>query len=208
MPSFKKTRDMLFYSYYKKHITANQLLILLEENTSHNPEFSYCRPNKFDLQTVPEPECLSNFRFAKTDIPILAEVLGLPDIFRCHQRTTVEKLEGFCILLRRLAFSCQYGDMIPMFNWPAPELSMIANEVLDFIFENHNHRLTQGDERLLSPANLQIYADAIDRKGAALENCFGFVDGTVRPVRRPNKHQRIVYNCYKRVHSLKFQSVT
>lgn len=194
MPSFKKTRDLLFFSYYKKRITAEQLLILLDENTSHNPGFTYQREDRFDLQSVPEPECLSTFRFEKTDIPILADVLGLPDVFRCPQRTTAKKLEGLCILLRRLAFPCRYADMMPMFNRPVPELSMITNEVLDFIFENHSHRLTQWDERLLSPAKLQIYADAIHDKGAALANCFEFVDGTVRPVCRPKKHQRIIYN--------------
>ena len=45
------------------------------------------------------------------------------------------------------------------------------------------------------------------RKGAALENCFGFVDGTVRPIARPDEHQRIMYNGHKRVHALKFQSL-
>ena len=45
-------------------------------------------------------------------------------------------------------------------------------------------------------------------KGAALNNnCFGFVDGTVRPICRPGEHQRLVYNRHKRVHALKFQAV-
>ena len=47
-----------------------------------------------------------------------------------------------------------------------------------------------------------------NRKGAPLENCFGFVDGTVRPICRPNENQSTVYNGHKRVHALKFQSVT
>ena len=54
---------------------------------------------------------------------------------------------------------------------------------------------------------LQEYADVIHAEGAALNNCFGFIDGTVRPISRPGQHQRIVYNGHKRVHSLKFQSV-
>ena len=37
--------------------------------------------------------------------------------------------------------------------------------------------------------------------------CFGFVDGTVRPLCRPGEHQRILYNGHKRVHAIKFQSV-
>ena len=40
-----------------------------------------------------------------------------------------------------------------------------------------------------------------------MENCFGFVDGTVRPIARPDEHQRIMYNGHKRVHALKFQSL-
>ena len=51
------------------------------------------------------------------------------------------------------------------------------------------------------------YADVIHAKGAALNNCFGFIDGTVRPISCPGQHQRIVYNGHKRVDSLKFQSV-
>lgn len=44
--------------------------------------------------------------------------------------------------------------------------------------------------------------------GAPLGNCFGFVDGTVRPISRLDENQRIVYNGHKRVlHALKFQSV-
>ena len=46
------------------------------------------------------------------------------------------------------------------------------------------------------------------RKRGPLDNCFGFVDGTVRPISRPNEHQRIVYNGQKRVHALKFQSLS
>ena len=60
---------------------------------------------------------------------------------------------------------------------------------------------------LLSPACLQTYADAVYAKGAALENCFGFVDGIVRPIAHPDENQRVVYNGHKRIHALKFQSL-
>lgn len=43
--------------------------------------------------------------------------------------------------------------------------------------------------------------------GSPLPNCFGFVDGTVRPISRPDENQRLVYNGHKRVHALKFQSL-
>ena len=53
---------------------------------------------------------------------------------------------------------------------------------------------------------LQENADVIHAKGAPLNNCFGFIDGIVRPISHPGQHQRIAYNGLKRVHSLKFQS--
>ena len=59
----------------------------------------------------------------------------------------------------------------------------------------------------LSPHSLETYCDVIHRKGAALDNCWGFIDGTVRPISKPGQHQRTVYNGHKKVHSLKFQSV-
>ena len=63
------------------------------------------------------------------------------------------------------------------------------------------------DQPWLSSANLQHYADIIHEKGASLESCWGFIDGTVRPICRPGQNQSVVYNGHKRVHSLKFQSV-
>ena len=60
---------------------------------------------------------------------------------------------------------------------------------------------------MLNPRFIKQYAAAIAGKGATLDNCFGFVDGTVCPISKPGEHQRIVYNGHERVHALKFQSV-
>ena len=59
----------------------------------------------------------------------------------------------------------------------------------------------------MSSPQLQVYADAISEYGAPLENCFGFIDGSLRPICRPGQNQRVVYNGHKSVHALKFQSV-
>ena len=84
---------------------------------------------------------------------------------------------------------------------------MATNHVVDYIYNTHNHLITQWNHTLLSPRALEVYAETIHGKGAALENCFGFVDGTVRPIAWPDEHQRIMYNGHKRVHALKFQSL-
>ena len=97
--------------------------------------------------------------------------------------------------LKRYAYPYRYSDMIPIFGRPVPEFCTITNKVTDWVYENHGrHRLTEWNDTVLNAAALRRYADAVARKGAALTNCFGFVDGTVRPISRPGQHQRIVYN--------------
>lgn len=84
---------------------------------------------------------------------------------------------------------------------------MISNEVIDFICERHGEKMTRWNHQLLNLHCLQQYADAVHQKGAALDNCFGFVDGTVKAISRPGQMQRTVYNGHKRVHALKYQSL-
>ena len=55
---------------------------------------------------------------------------------------------------------------------------------------------------------LQSYVDAVSARGAALQNCFGFVDGTVRPIARPGEHQRLVYNGHKRDAKISVAGIT
>ena len=112
------------------------------------------------------------------------------------------------MVLKRLAYPCRYSDLIHRFGRAVPELSMITNAVEEFIYQNHHHGLTQGNAALLSPRKLQQYADAVAVKGSPMKNCFGFIDGTVRPISRPGENQKIVYNGHKRRHALTFQSVT
>ena len=96
--------------------------------------------------------------------------------------------------------------MIQLFPRPVSVLSLITNEVMDFIYDNHFHLVTEWNRGELSSVALQRYSETISRK-ESLNNCFGFIDGTVRPISRPGNGQRIVYNGHKRVHGLKFQSI-
>ena len=143
----------------------------------------------------------------KNEIPRLAESLDIPETFFC-QGTTAPGIEGLCLLLRRLTYPCRYSDLIPRFGRPIPELSMIYNIVLYHIYNTHGHRISQWNNTILDPASLERYAEAIHNKGAVLDNCIGFIDGTVRPICRPGELQRVVYNGHKRVHALKLQSFT
>ena len=81
MSSLKYARDMTLISHSQGLITDEDFLLLLGENTSRNPDFTYDAYDRFDLENMEEAECKSEFRVEKRDIPFLAEALGLPDTF-------------------------------------------------------------------------------------------------------------------------------
>ena len=116
-------------------------------------------------------------------------------------------LEGLCLLMRRLAYPCRYDDLVKMFARPVPELCMISNTMVDWIYDNHSFRLTSWDQFFLSPY-LEQYCQSIAEKRSPLKNCFGFIHGTWHAIARPDTNHRTVYNGHKRrVHALTFQAV-
>ena len=207
MSSFEEVREMLLICLDDGLISEEEFL-LLYVNSSKNPTFPHGNYSRFVLDDMDEAECLREFRVKKPEIPRLADALGLPNSFKCRQRSRAEGIEGLCVVLKRLAYPCRYSNMIHRFGRAVPELSMIANSVINWIYEHHHNRLTQWNNNLLSQDRLERYAAAVSQKGAGLANCFGFVDGTVRPICRPKENQSVVYNGHKRVHGIKFQSVT
>ena len=152
-------------------------------------------------------ECKTEFRFEKTHLPLLADVLQIPLMFKCSQGSVADGLEALCMLLKRLSYPCRYADMVPRLGRPIPVLGMVTNQVLDFIYDTHGRRILQWNYDLLNPSSLEQYTYSVSRKGFPLDNCFGFVDGTVRPISWPGENQRVLYNGHKRVHAIKFQSV-
>ena len=85
---------------------------------------------------------------------------------------------------------------------------MITNRMMDYLFDEYSHLLADLNQPWLSRDGLRHFAAIIHDKGAPLENCWGqFIDETVRPVRKADENQRILYNRHKRVHGIKFQSV-
>ena len=207
MTSFRDVQNLLLLSHGSKIIEDEEFLILYDLLEPRNPDFPHEAYAKFDLNEMAESESLSEFRFRKRDILLLAEVLDIPESIRCKQRSICGGIEGLCMLLRRLSYPCRYGDMIQRFAKSVPLFSMSTNILIDHICAFHGRRLTQWNLYILSPDHLEMYTATIRSRGSPLENCFGFIDGTVRPIARPGENQRFVYNGHKRVNALKFQSV-
>jgi len=206
MVSFHELQQLLLLSHDNGFLNDEELLLLYDEFQPKNPNFLHTG-ERLNLDEMNDAECFAEFRVHKRHLERLCDVLEIPEEISCYQRSISSGLEGLCIVLKRLAYPCRYSDMISRFGLPVPVTSMICNEALDHIYDVHNHRITQWNHAILSPPALQEYSNAVYAKGAALQNCFGFVDGTVRPICRPGEHQRTVYNGHKRVHALKFQCV-
>ena len=208
MVSWKELRELIVLYYDMKVLNDAEFLLLYDLYSSQNLDLPCDLYPHFDLQNLTEDECVAEFRFRKTDIPRLSQALRIPDVIICHQGTICEGTEGLCMLLKRLCYPCRYSDMVHLFARPVPVLCMITNQVLDYIYQAHSHRILQWNHQQLSQANLERFAEVVHRKGAPLNNCFAFVDGTVRPICRPGTvNQRLLYNGHKRVHGIKFQSV-
>ena len=202
----KTLRDFTVLSYGLNVIDDLEFLLLWDYAESRDI-YPYENYSLFNLQTFDNAQCLVEFRFTKPDIQRLADALHLSEKVVCTQGTVCDKIEGLCILLKRLSYPCRLTDMVPLFGRNPTEICLIFNNVLDFIYDSFHHLLNSWNQTMLQPINLSSYADAIHKKGAPLENCFGFVDGTVIRISRPKSNQNVVYNGHKRVHAIKFQSL-
>ena len=109
-------------------------------------------------------DCKTEFRVEKADFPRLADALHIPAVFHCKQRSICDGLEGLCVLMRRTSYPCRFSDMIQRFPRPVSVLSLITNEVMDFIYDNHCHLVTEWNRDVLSSVALQQYAETISRK--------------------------------------------
>ncbi|KAF4045202.1 DDE superfamily endonuclease [Phytophthora infestans] len=136
---------------------------------------SRCRFNFERCQT--DPVWRKKFRFDKDEIMLLVQLFGLPEPFPTTQRYNVAALEALCIFLRRMAYPVRLGDLEDLFGRDTTAISSISNAVPDFIYDKFNY-LLEFDHSRLNADTLSAYAEAVHAKGAPLQTCVGFIDGT------------------------------
>ena len=130
---------------------------------------------KLDIYNLTNDQCRTMIRFGREDINILSNALRLPEKIICNNHTVASGVEGLCIVLRRLAYPCRLEDLEPVLGRTKVEISYIFNHVIDYLYNTHNHLLSDLSRDWLSYEHLRNYAEA-DRN-APLENCWGFIDG-------------------------------
>ena len=99
MPSLREIRDMLLFAYNDNLISEEECLLLLlyDLNKSNNLELPYWSYDQLDLDLLTDDESKSEFRFYKSDVCLLAEVMQIPDQIRCYNRVVVDGIEALCI---------------------------------------------------------------------------------------------------------------
>ena len=150
MPSLREIRDILLFAHSDNLINDEEFWLLYDINKSSNVELPYWTYGRFDLDVLTDDECKSEFIFYKNDVYLLTEVLQVPDEIRCYNRVVVDRIKALCIFLKRFAHPCRYSDMLPRFARPVPQLCMISNQMMDFIYQTHNHRLRSFNQPWLS----------------------------------------------------------
>ena len=153
---------MIVIAYAENILTDEEFLVLYEANKPANLELPYYEWEEFNLEeNISEAECKAKFRFERGDIERLEDVLQLPATLKCPQGSVCDRIEGICILLRRLTYPCRYSDMVTRFARPVPVLCMASNIVLNYIYDLHHHRITTWNHAILNPVALQQYAGVV-----------------------------------------------
>ncbi len=80
------------------------LLLLADAVDQYERIPDHKKYDRFDLELVSCDECKHFFRFQKEHIPTLAELLRMPEWYKSKNRVTWNRVEGLCIVLRRLAY--------------------------------------------------------------------------------------------------------
>ena len=206
MAGLREARNSLLSAVNENIIDDEEFLLLYDVNKSRD-DYPYWSYDSFNLDNLDDSESWSEFRFLKNDIYRLKNVLQIPDRIKTYNRLSVDGITALCIFLKRFADPCRYFDFVSKFGRPIPDYCIISNDIMNRIYGRFMHLLDDFNMPILNSDLLEKYCTAIVTKGSALQNCFGFIDGTVRAISRPGANQKTVYNGHKKVHALKFQSV-
>lgn len=157
------------------------------------------------IDNYSEEDFISFFRFSKTHFILLIEIMKIPSKIVLQNKATVTNVEGLLILLKRMSYPCRLKDLSVFFGKSKTVLSYTIRYMVYFILSKYEILLDFDHSRLVN--KVEMFAEAIYRKNGVLQNVFGFIDGTARPMCRPKVDQKDFFSGHKRYHCIKFQSI-
>jgi hypothetical protein len=204
--------DLLLFAAVRSRYVRMALLLSLERGRARldlADPFADCAIRmpglRLNLASMCTTECLRFFRFTLSELKQLVVELELPGIVITREGYACNALEGIAVLCRRLAYPNRLVDLEPMFHRSSSALCAIALHMVMDLWRRFKGVVEWDRDRIA--AKLPIYAAAIRGKGAPLDTCWGFIDGTARSICRPGRYQRVAFSGHKRMHKLKYQAI-
>ena len=138
----------------------------------------------FILNAYSDLQCLQMFRFRLQDIPQISRAIDWNAGKTSRSGYLCSAVTATCIVLRRMAYQCRWVDLELTLGMHSSALSEIFWEAIECLYEKRSHLLTTFRSDLLQDS-AAAYAEVIEARGAALDNCVGLLDGAKVQMCRP-----------------------
>jgi hypothetical protein len=142
------------------------------------------------------------FRWEREELLQACRVLGVPDVIKTRAGDKAPGFDVFCMMSMKYAFPTRLGQLIPFFGFSVSKSSRLIAALRLYLYSEFAHKLSWLP--CISIEDIKRFCSGIASK-TNFPICFGFIDGTVRPVCKPGLLQGELYCGKDRVHSLKYQ---
>ncbi|KAJ7601663.1 hypothetical protein DFH06DRAFT_941608, partial [Mycena polygramma] len=171
------------------------------------PEQGGQRITKAWLRAQTDRNCIWAFRMTAGELIRLCKAMDIPDRIRTASGHVFEGVEALALLCARFRSAGDIYELVTKYDRSQSAISEVVNYLSCYLDDRWAHLLDFDYEGILSPENLETYAEAIHAYGAPLDSVWGFIDCTIRQMCRPRYWQRAAYNGHKKFHALKFQAI-
>ncbi|OJD27217.1 hypothetical protein ACJ73_01382 [Blastomyces percursus] len=157
---------------------------------------------EFESDALADEFIVAKFRFTKDEIRIILPYMRL-EMIEWLARYQPSSEMALCIVLARLAYPHRYQDLTSIFGRSASFLASIFNDTVQHLTDRFRDLLLWDCDRL-TLEKLKFYCHYIEQRGGG-DSIWGYIDGTLQPITRPNVDQRMFYSGHKHRHGIKFQ---
>lgn len=171
---------------------------------AYQSRVSVPRSDRLDISSLVDEICQHRFRFTFREIQRMIVAMHLPSSVTVN-RVTFKTYTAFAMLLRRLAYPVDLDRIAVEFGYDRTSTGLIINFMATLLCSKYESFLELWPG--LDQSKVQSYADAITNCDDAITNIWGFLDGTKRPIARPQVNQRDSYSGDKKFHAQSYQAV-
>ena len=161
-------------------------------------------PTSFDLDHWPEKEAVFWFRMSGLELRRVVAALQVAEVIITPSRDRAPGLEVLAMICMKYAWPKRLGEMVQIFGTSVGRLSRLISALRRDLYTRFSPRLR--NPRILDAQDVALFGKAIEHKSGH-KGIFCFIDGTVRPINKPQDLQNANYSGKNRVHALKYQMI-